>query len=187
MLATSEYPALLLNADFRPMSVAPLSTVNWEDSVKGVFLDKFMVVAEYDRVIRSPSFEMRLPSVIALKDHVSQNRPASRTRWAVFLRDDFKCCFCGHSFPTHELTFDHVIPRSRGGDGSFLNLVTACLPCNMKKGDKTPQEAKMPLLRKPYHPTKAQLNAIGMKYAPQRRDIHQTWMDFLYWDTPLIA
>jgi 5-methylcytosine-specific restriction endonuclease McrA len=186
MLSQSEYPALLLNADFRPQEMAPLSTVNWEDAVSGVFKDKYVVVAEYDKIIRSPSFEMFLPSVVALKEYINMNMPASRTRWSVFLRDDFTCGYCNQKFSTKELTFDHIHPRSRGGSSSFENIMTACVPCNLRKSDKTPAEAGMPLHRKAYHPTKAQLNVIGMKYTRENRAIHQTWMDFLYWDVPLL-
>ena len=108
-------PALVLNADFRPLSYFPLSLWPWQDAVKAVFLKRVTIVSEYDRTVSSPSFEMRLPSVIALKEYVPQARKPAFTRFNVFLRDRFTCQYCGDRFPTPELTFDHVIPRSRGG------------------------------------------------------------------------
>ena len=78
-------PALVLNADYRPLSYYPLSLWSWQDTVKSVFLDRVTIVSNYDRVVRSPSFDMQLPSVIALKDSiVSQSKP-SFTRFNVFL------------------------------------------------------------------------------------------------------
>ena len=118
-------PALVLNADFRPLSYFPLSLWSWQDVVKAVFLDRVNILSEYDHVVRSPSFEMKLPSVIALKEFVPQSRRPAFTRFNVFLRDRFSCQYCDTRFPTQELTFDHVIPRSRGGRTSWSNLGAA--------------------------------------------------------------
>ena len=107
--------ALVLNADFRPLSYFPLSIWSWQDAVKAVFLDRVSVISEYERKIHSPSFEMRLPSVIALKDYIPSARRPAFTRFNVFLRDGFSCQYCAHRHPAPDLTFDHVIPRSRGG------------------------------------------------------------------------
>jgi len=107
----SGMPALVLNADFRPLSYYPLSLWPWQEVIKAVFLDRVDVVASYDQVVHSPSFEMRLPSVVALKQYVPQERPPAFTRFNLFLRDAFSCQYCGS---TEDLTFDHVIPRSRG-------------------------------------------------------------------------
>ena len=72
-------PALVLNADYRPLSYYPLSLWSWQDTVKSVFLDRVIIVSSYDRVIRSPSFNMKLPSVIALKDYIEIGRAHVRT------------------------------------------------------------------------------------------------------------
>ncbi len=100
--------ALVLNADFRPLSYFPLSIWSWQDAVKAVFLDRVSVISEYERKIHSPSFEMRLPSVIALKEYVPAARRPAFTRFNVFLRDHFNCQYCRGDFATNELTFDHV-------------------------------------------------------------------------------
>ena len=128
-------PVLVLNADYRPLSYFPLSLWSWQDTVKAVFLDRVNVLSEYEHKIRSPSFEMRLPSVIALKEFVLQSRRPAFTRFNVFLRDRFSCQYCGNKFPTQELTFDHLVPRSRGGTTNWKNVVTACSRCNLKKGN----------------------------------------------------
>lgn len=173
-------PALVLNADFRPLSYYPLSLWCWQDVVKAVFLERVEVIAEYDHVIRSANFEMRLPSVIALHEFVNQNRQPAFTRFNVFLRDEFKCAYCGVS---QDLTFDHVIPRSKGGRTSWNNIVAACSPCNLKKGGRLPKEAGMIPVKKPKQPTHYQLQEIGRKFRPNH--LHQTWLDYLYWDVEL--
>ena len=126
-------PALVLNADYRPLSYYPLSLWSWQDTVKSVFLDRVIIVSNYDRTIRSPSFNMQLPSVIALKDYIIPQTKPSFTRFNVFLRDKFSCQYCGSS---EELTFDHLLPRSKGGETNWDNVVTACSSCNVKKGWK---------------------------------------------------
>ncbi|MEO9969405.1 MAG: HNH endonuclease [Hyphomonadaceae bacterium] len=175
-------PALVLNADFRPLSYYPLSLWCWQDVVKAVFLGRVEVIAEYDYTIRSQSFEMRLPSVIALHEFVNQNRSPAFTRFNVFLRDGFKCAYCGEP---SELTFDHVIPRSKGGRTSWTNIVAACSPCNLRKGGRMPNEARMFPAKTPIQPNHYQLQEIGRKFPPGH--MHETWLDYLYWDIELDA
>lgn len=174
-------PALVLNADYRPLSYLPLSLWSWQDVVKAVYQDKVEVVAHYDEVIHSPNFEMQLPSVVSLKQFVHHERNLAFTRFNVFLRDGFSCVYCGHK---HDLTFDHVIPRAFGGRTTWENIVTACSPCNMKKGGRTPQMARMPLKTMPTRPNIYQLQEIGRRFPP--RHLHSTWLDWLYWDVELL-
>ncbi len=176
-------PALVLNADFRPLSYFPLSLWSWQETVKAVFLDRVNILAHYDRTVRSPSWEMKLPSVISLKEYVAANRRPAFTRFNVFLRDAFVCQYCGDRFPTHELTFDHVIPRSRGGTTNWGNIVAACSGCNLHKGNRLPRECGMHPLRKPEEPTTFRLQETGRSFPPNF--LHESWRDFLYWDTEL--
>ncbi len=176
-------PALVLNADFRPLSYFPLSLWPWQEAIKAVFLDRVNIVSEYERVVRSPSFEMRLPSVIALKEFVPMERRPAFTRFNVFLRDRFTCQYCEQPFPAQELTFDHIVPRSKGGRTTWDNVVTACQSCNLLKGDRLPQQAHMYPKRKPTQPTSFQLQENGRAFPPNF--LHQSWRDFLYWDTEL--
>ena len=133
-------PALVLNADFRPLSYYPLSLWGWQDTVKAVCLDRVNIVSEYDRAVHSPSFEMRLPSVVSLKSYIKPARHPAFTRFNLFLRDRFVCQYCGAN---NDLTFDHLVPRSRGGQTTWENVVAACSPCNLRKGGKMPDEARM--------------------------------------------
>ena len=176
-------PALVLNADFRPLSYFPLSLWSWQDSVKAVFLDRVNIVSEYDQMVRSPSFEMRLPSVIALKEYVPQSRKPAFTRFNVFLRDRFHCQYCATKFPTQELTFDHVIPRSRGGRTSWENVVTACGVCNLRKGNRMPKQIGMIPIIAPRQPTAYELQDSGRGFPPNF--LQESWRDYLYWDIEL--
>ena len=155
------FPALVLNADFRPLSYYPLSLWSWQESVKAVFLDRVNIVSEYDRFVRSPSFEMRLPSVVSLKTYVKPALYPAFTRFNVFLRDRFTCQYCGAK---EDLTFDHLIPRSRGGQTRWDNVVAACAPCNLSKGGQC--------LTGPADAAQAEaLPADGVRAAPQRAPV----------------
>ena len=176
-------PALVLNADYRPLSYYPLSLWSWQDSVKAVFMDRVQTLSQYDRIVRSPSFEMRLPSVIALREFIPLNKRPAFTRFNVFLRDRFSCQYCDGRLPTQELTFDHVIPRSRGGGTNWENVVTACGACNLRKGNRMPAVVKMFPRHTPRPPTAHQLQENGRAFPPNY--LHESWRDFLYWDIEL--
>lgn len=176
-------PALVLNADFRPLSYFPLSLWRWQDAIKAVFLDRVNVVSEYDTVIHSPSFELKLPSVISLKNYAPMNRSPAFTRFNVFLRDHFTCLYCGDQQSANDLTFDHVVPRSRGGRTTWQNVATACSACNLRKANRTPKESGMALRWEPIRPTSHQLQESGRAFPPNY--LHESWRDFLYWDSEL--
>src|SRR5260370_28220331 len=144
------WPALVLNADFRPLSYYPLSLWSWQDTIKAVFLERVNIVAQYDRAVHSPSFEMKLPSVVSLKTYVKPATQPAFTRFNVFLRDKFNCQYCGRR---DDLTFDHLVPRSRGGQTTWINVVAACSPCTLRKGNLTMPEAKMCASQMPFQPS----------------------------------
>ena len=182
-LALDRCPALVLNADFRPLSYFPLSLWSWQETVKAVISGRVNVVSVYNRFIHSPRAQMALPSVISLKEYIpTPNRPAF-TRFNVFLRDRFSCQYCGDFFPAPELTFDHVTPRSKGGQTTWENVVTACSPCNLVKGSRLPREAGMFPLIRPVAPSSILLQQHGRAFPPNY--LHESWRDFLYWDTEL--
>lgn len=173
-------PALVLNADYRPLSYYPLSVWSWQDAIKAVFLDRVNIVSEYDRAVQSPSFSMRLPSVVSLKTYVQPSRHPAFTRFNVFLRDRFTCQYCGAQ---DELTFDHVIPRSRGGTTTWQNVVAACSPCNLRKGNQMASVARMWPAQRPYAPSVFDLHNNGRMFPPNY--LHESWLDYLYWDSVL--
>ncbi len=173
-------PALVLNADYRPLSYYPLSLWCWQDAVRAVFLDRVNIVSEYEREVQSPSFSMRLPSVVSLKSYVKPSRTPAFTRFNVFLRDRFTCQYCGAK---EDLTFDHVIPRSKGGLTTWENVVTACSPCNLRKGDKLPHQVEMLPFQRPFAPDVQDLHSNGRLFPPNY--LHESWIDYLYWDTEL--
>lgn len=176
-------PALVLNADYRPLSYFPLSVWPWQEAVKAVFRESVTVVYEYERVVHSPSCEFNLPSVLALREYIPQARKPAFTRFNVFLRDRWECQYCTMKHKTHELTFDHVIPRSRGGRTTWENIVTACQACNRDKGNYMPWECGMNPRMAPQTPSAYQLQEQGRKFPPNF--LHESWGDFLYWDTEL--
>ena len=178
----SDCPALVLNADYTPLSYYPLSLWPWQTAVKAVFLERVDIVASYDRRVHSPSLDLAIPSVIALRQYVRPSEFPAFTRFNVFLRDRFSCQYCGSP---HNLTFDHVVPRRLGGRTSWENVATACSPCNLRKGGRTPQQAKMPLLVQQIRPTNWQLQERGRAFPPNY--LHETWRDWLYWDVELEA
>ena len=180
--ALKQHAALVLNADYRPLSYYPLSLWPWQDAIKAAWLDRVDIVAEYDEVVRSPSTQIRIPSVVVLKDYVKPQKRVAFTRFNLFLRDEFCCQYCGSR---GDLTFDHVIPRARGGVTSWENIVAACVPCNLKKGSKSLRHAGMSLRKPPRAPGAEELRNLGRKFKPNH--LHDSWIDYLYWDTELEA
>ena len=178
--ALKQHPALVLNADYRPLSYYPLSLCPWQDAVKAAFLDRVSIVAEYDTEVHSTSMSIKIPSVVVLKDYVKPQKRVAFTRFNLFLRDEFTCQYCGAK---GDLTFDHVVPRASGGVTSWENVVAACSPCNLKKGSKSLRRAGMSLRKPPRQPGAEELRNMGRKFPPNY--LHESWMDFLYWDAEL--
>lgn len=173
-------PALVLNADFRPLSYHPLSTWSWQETIHSVYRDRVSIVEYYEGlVIRSPKTEHRVPSIVALKQYAPGKRAAPFTRFNVFMRDGFACQYCGQRFTPDHLTFDHVRPRAKGGVSSWTNVVTACAPCNHLKGSGS----KMKPFREPRRPSPHELYELGRKFPP--RYLHRSWLDYAYFDVPL--
>jgi len=140
---------VLLNADY-----SFLNLVNWKRAVCLMTKGKVEVVKDSPRTIRSCSgVELKVPAVmrlIKLIRTIYRNR-VTFTKRNVLIRDRFKCAYCGAR--REKLSIDHIIPKSRGGKMTFENCVAACKPCNLKKGGRTPNEAKMYLNARPYQPT----------------------------------
>lgn len=175
---------LLLNADYRPLTTMPLSTFSWQEAVTSVLSERVNVVEEYEEVlIRSQNFEMFLPSVVSLKQYIKIQDQPKFTRLNIFVRDNFTCQYCLKRLPTTKLTFDHVVPISRGGTTGWQNITTACNKCNTKKGNKLCSEIKMWPKNKPHTPDHKMLKKGISK--SRHKELHRTWLDYVYWDSDL--
>lgn len=136
------------------------------------------------RFIHTVNFRVRIPEVIILKAFNDFIRHEVRfSRRNIFERDKNMCQYCGKRMPRTEVTVDHVVPRSRGGVDSWENLVLACMGCNVRKGNRTPEEAHMPLIRKPIKP--AWLPQLGIRIPHRQIDSWQRFIDTAYWDSEL--
>ncbi|AXC49920.1 HNH endonuclease [Paracoccus suum] len=178
--ALKHHPALVLNADYRPLSYYPLSLWPWQEAIKAVFLDRVDIIAEYDEVVHSQRTQIRIPSVVVLRDYVKPRKRVAFTRFNLFLRDEFRCQYCGAK---GDLTFDHVVPRSRGGQTSWENVVAACSPCNLRKANRSLRQCGMQLRRPARRPTTEEMHATGRRFPPNH--FHESWIDYLYWDVEL--
>ena len=172
-----DYPALVLNADFQPVRTHPLSVWQFDRVMRAVIGKRVGVLEEHDVVFRSANLDYRPPSVVHLLNYVKVPECVAFNRINIFLRDDFRCQYCGETFTTRELTFDHVIPRSQGGRNAMDNVVSACSPCNAKKGDRIWTPKKLPVVPDP--------RALARK-AAKRKDLikgelHADWLSYLYW------
>ena len=175
---TKQRPALILNADYRPLSYFPLSLWPWQEAIKAVYLKRVNVAAEYEEVVRSEKLTLPLPSVIVLKNYVVPTKTVPFTRATLFLRDEFTCQYCGYK--GKDLTFDHVVPKSRGGKTRWDNVVAACQSCNLRKAAKTTSQAGFKLKKAPTKPSPEVLLNKGKKFPPS--DMHKSWSDFLYFE-----
>jgi 5-methylcytosine-specific restriction endonuclease McrA len=136
---------LLLNQTYEPLGTVSVSRAIVMTFKSTVFVEEW----DGDRVLRSPRAEFPVPSVIRRRTYINVRRRREQSgmrRLRIYMRDKFRCQYCGEKMGVAELTLDHIMPRSRGGDNSPVNIVTACMACNNRKSDRTPAEARMPLL-----------------------------------------
>lgn len=165
---------LVLGPDYQPLSYLPLSTIHWQQSLRLFFLDKVHVLDWYDDwPIRSAKLTVRVPAVIVTRAGYKKNKQSvAFTRDNVFLRDMYQCAYCSDLFHPRDLTIDHVVPRARGGKHTWTNVITACKPCNHKKGDK--------LWEPLWKPTKPDYYKIAKAVRANVRDIrHHSWAQYL--------
>lgn len=159
---------LLLNQDYQPLSICSL-----QRSMKLLFLDKAELLHDDpQRGLQTARIRFSYPSVIRLRRYV--HLPFNKivlSRRNVMKRDQNMCQYCGGK---SDLTLDHVMPRSRGGRDAWENLVTACNRCNVRKGNRTPEEASMPLKREPFRPMHITF------FRESAGGVHEQWKPYLY-------
>ena len=169
---------LLLNISYEPLKI-----IDWKKAITMLCLGKVEVIEESSHEIHSVSFTIKLPSVVRLLKMVKRNKsPVKFSRQNIYARDRYKCQYCGERFQSEELTYDHILPKSRGGKTEWENIVTCCVECNRKKGGRTPQEASMKLIRKPVCPAWVPAARITIGF----REVPQSWRDYLYWHIELV-
>jgi 5-methylcytosine-specific restriction endonuclease McrA len=163
--------ALLLNSTFMPLRI-----VSWRKAMILMALRKVEVVEEYNKEIHTVSLSIRLPSVIRLLKFIrARDQEIRFTRYNIYLRDKGRCQYCGDRFSARDLTYDHVIPRARGGAATWENIVTCCRSCNLRKGGRTPHEAEMRLIRLPRKPEWLPIFDVTMGI----RGVPESWQDYL--------
>jgi 5-methylcytosine-specific restriction endonuclease McrA len=176
--------ALVLNADYQPLSTWPPSMLDADEAVHAVLKGRVDVVETWPGLsFRSPSTEVALPKVVVLREYAPVHGRPKFCRRSIYLRDHYRCQYCGKRHQESDLTFDHVLPRSRGGTTKWENILTACHDCNSRKGDRTPQEARMPPLRWPTAPTSTELLRAGLEFLP--KELKTDFGSWLYWSTEL--
>lgn len=169
---------LILNATYEPIKV-----VDWQRAITLWCQGKVEIVETHDREVRAVSFSFRLPSVVRLLHFVKlrKRQVVQFTRANIYARDNFTCQYCDEAFESEALTFDHVVPVAHGGRRGWENIVTACEPCNRRKGARTPGEAGMTLRRQPHRPL---IVPPVMKVTLGYRT-PATWRSYLYWHIAL--
>jgi 5-methylcytosine-specific restriction endonuclease McrA len=165
---------LVLNADGMPVSVLPLSTINWQEAIRYMVLEKADVLFWHDNwIVHSATWETPVPSVIMLRDYMKPKAAVRFSRSNVFLRDGYKCQYCYSKLEKKECTLDHVLPTSHGGKTTFENTVTSCSPCNANKG----ANKKIVPKTKPYRPDYYDLVNKRKKEGFQVR--FKEWLQFI--------
>ncbi|MEE9386597.1 MAG: HNH endonuclease [Nannocystaceae bacterium] len=157
-------PTLLLNLGYQPIKV-----ISWRRAVCMNFLGRVEVVSDHDVEIRTVSSSYPVPAVVRLLHHTRVGPRVVRfSRRNVYLRDRFTCQYCGRRFAERELTLDHVVPRSRGGRMEWSNIVAACVPCNGRKGRRSPEQVGLCLQALPRQPSNVPGSAaqLGVERVP---------------------
>jgi 5-methylcytosine-specific restriction endonuclease McrA len=173
---------LLLDSTYEPLRI-----ISWEDAMQMVVTgDGEIIEVHEDKVIRSATQEWKMPSVVRQFKKFKRVGEVNFNRINVFMRDSFTCQYCTVKKKACHLTFDHVLPRDQGGKTTWENIVAACKPCNSFKDNRTPEQAKMKLLKKPERPKWLPYQmSVRMKKVPDK------WMPYIdvrslnYWTVEL--
>jgi 5-methylcytosine-specific restriction endonuclease McrA len=193
--AVLDRPTLVLNRSWQPVGVAPVSrslVLLWNDNARVVDPQDYqlytwadwagLIPREDEPFIQGVRLRLRVPEVVALTkyDRIPANA-VTFSRRNIYKRDRYTCQYCGAQPGTEELTLDHVVPRSQGGISTWENCVLACVGCNKRKADRTPEQAGMPLRKQPVRPMWRPLYAT--------RDVRiDSWTRFVseaYWNVEL--
>jgi 5-methylcytosine-specific restriction endonuclease McrA len=192
---------LVLNRNFYAIHIT-----SWQRAISLIYTDHARVVDEDYRqysfqdwrelsllmrespsgFVSTPTFRIAIPEVIALRNY--DRLPVGDvkfTRRNIYEHYNHRCCYCGEKFNTAELNLEHVLPRSRGGKTDWSNIVTACMPCNLKKADRLPEEAGMKLLIRPFKPKWRGSSSLVFRVPVKIKASWQRFIDNVYWNTEL--
>ena len=173
------HQTLVLSQGFEPVKIVP-----WRRAITLLFLGKAEVIEEYDRDIKTTSLVIKIPAVVRLLGAFRRpKKPVKFSRINIYGRDKFTCQYCGVKKKIGELTYDHIVPRSRGGKTTWLNIATCCQDCNRRKADRTPEQAGMRLLKVPVQPTATPVLVVSVS----RESVPDAWRDYMYWTSELDA
>jgi len=165
---------LVLNADGAPISLLPLSVITWQEAIKYMVLDKATVLEWHeDWIVRSAKWSTPVPAVIISKEYMKKKTHIRYSKQNVFLRDLYKCQYCGIGVNKRSATLDHVIPVAKGGKSVFENTVCACGPCNSRKGHDNKMKPKI----KAYRPTYWELVEKRKEFPFELR--HPSWSNYI--------
>lgn len=167
--------SLLLNSSYEPMRV-----LSWQKALILWFQGKVEVLEYHGVFARSARNRFQLPSVLRLKNYVRPRKQGAIRfcRENVYIRDNFSCQYCGEKLSAKVLTLDHVVPASHQGKMDWENVVTACRDCNQKKADRTPTQAKMPLMKEPRMPTWLPVVEFEIRPGP----VPMSWRQYLRYE-----
>ncbi len=192
---------LLLNRNFYAIQIT-----SWQRALSLVYMDRALVVDEEYRTydfkswlqlsqavasspsgfVHTPVCKIAIPEVVALK--IFERVPKCEvtfTRRNIYRHYNFRCCYCAKRFPSSELNLEHILPRSRGGRTDWYNVVTSCIPCNLRKGNRLPHEAGMRLVIEPSRPRWHHTAALTLKSPFPIKRSWQKFIDLAYWDSQL--
>ena len=159
-------------------SYEPVEIVSWRRAITLLFLGKCEIIEEYDRNIKTTSIVIKIPAVVRLLNAFRRHKkPVKFSRSNIYGRDDYRCQYCSKKELLNELTYDHVIPKSRGGKTTWENIVTGCEKCNRRKANRTPAEASMKLRKQPKQPSAMPTLIVTIS----RTSVPDAWRDYLYW------
>jgi 5-methylcytosine-specific restriction endonuclease McrA len=185
--------------------LAAVQIVSWRRALSLVYADHARVVDEDYRTysfedwrelssimekgtkfVQTPTFKIAIPDVISLRNFDGLPKSEVKfTRRNIYEHYGYKCTYCGIKFSTNDLNLEHVIPRSRGGKTDWTNVVTSCIPCNLRKGNRLPLEANMALLVKPSKPKWSGTAAICFRPGFRIKASWQRFIDNVYWNSEL--
>lgn len=173
---------LVLNADFSPLSIIPISAVGRNDAIRITFLKHAAPISYYENwKVRSPSTELLMPSVIVSNTFIKKKHSVRFSRMNLLIRDDFTCQYCTKKLSPIDLTIDHVIPKIKGGKTRWENIVSACYVCNSIKGHRNHMIPKKMPVKPSYYDLLDNIKKTPITIPSK------TWLDYLNWDPNLVT